>query len=62
MCGKAADVYLPALKFIPDWFVMNKKLKKLDDVVHSLMMIKIFIIDLWLGVKDIKNVRNLKKK
>ena len=32
-CGKAFDASLPALKFVPDWFVTNKTLKKIDDVV-----------------------------
>ena len=31
MCNKAACRYdfLPALKFVPDWFVTNKMIKKL---------------------------------
>ena len=34
MCDKAVDVSLPALNFFPDsWFVMNKMLEKLNDVV-----------------------------
>ena len=28
MCDKAIDDFLPALKFVPDWFVTNKMIKK----------------------------------
>ena len=36
MCDKAVDVCLSALKFVPDWLVMKKKMiKKLDDAVFS---------------------------
>ena len=35
MCDKAGDACLPALKFAPFWFVMNKMFEKLDDVVFS---------------------------
>ena len=35
MCDKVVDVCLPALKFIPDWFVANKMLGKLDNSVIS---------------------------
>ena len=31
MCDKAADTFLPTLKFGPDWFVIKKWLKKIDD-------------------------------
>ena len=27
MCDKATDAYLPALKFVPNWFVTNKMLE-----------------------------------
>ena len=33
MCDKAVDEFLPALKFVPDWFVTNKILEKLNDVL-----------------------------
>ena len=33
MCDKAVDACLPALKFIPDWFFINKMLEKLDDII-----------------------------
>lgn len=34
MYDKAVDVSLPVLNFFPDsWFVMNKMLEKLNDVV-----------------------------
>ena len=35
MCDKAIDAYLPALKFISDWFVINKMLENLDIIVFS---------------------------
>ena len=31
MCDKATDAFLSTLKFAPDWFVTNKKIKNLDD-------------------------------
>ena len=34
MCDKAVDASLPALKLVPDWFIMNKIFEK-DDVVFS---------------------------
>ena len=35
MCDKTVDACLRALKLVPDWFVSNKMLEKLDDVVFS---------------------------
>ena len=35
MCDKAVDDFLPALKFVPDWFVTNKMLEKLDDTLFA---------------------------
>ena len=35
MYNKVADACLPALKFVPDWFFINKILLKLDNVVFS---------------------------
>ena len=35
MYHKAVDVFLTTLKFVPDWFVTNKMLEKLGDVVFS---------------------------
>ena len=29
MCDKAADNFLPTLKFLPDWFITSKMIKKL---------------------------------
>ena len=29
MCDKAADDYLSALKFVPDWFVTDKMIRNL---------------------------------
>ena len=33
MCDKAVDACLSLLKFVPDWLVMNKMLKDLDNAV-----------------------------
>ena len=30
-CDKAVDDFLPTLKFVFDWFVTNKMIKKLDN-------------------------------
>ena len=35
MCDKAAYAFLPPLKFVPDCFVTNNMLEKLDDVIFS---------------------------
>ena len=35
MYDKAVDSYLPALKFVPDWFVPSKIIEKLDHSVFS---------------------------
>ena len=35
MYHKAVDIFLTILKFVPDWFVTNKMLEKLGDVVFS---------------------------
>ena len=35
MCDKAVDSFPPTLKFVPDWFVTSKMIKKLDDAVFS---------------------------
>ena len=35
MCNKAVHAFLPILKFIRDWFVTNKILKKFDDVFSN---------------------------
>ena len=35
MCDEAADDCLAALKFIRDWFVSRKMLKKFDNALHS---------------------------
>ena len=32
MCDKIVNVSLPTLKFVLEWFVMNKMVEKLDDV------------------------------
>ena len=35
MCDKAVDDFLPNLKFVPDWFVTSKIIKKPDDDLFS---------------------------
>ena len=35
ICDKAADDFLLALKFVPDWFVTNKMIKKLDNALFT---------------------------
>ena len=35
MCDKAVDVCLPALEFVPDWFLTDKMLEKFDNFVFS---------------------------
>ena len=35
MCSKAVDDFLPALKFVPDWFVISKMIKKLLTVLFA---------------------------
>ena len=35
MCNKAFDAFLSTLKFVPDWFVTRKMIKKLDNDLFS---------------------------
>ena len=35
MCNKGVDDFLPALKFVPDWFVTGKIIKKLLTVLYA---------------------------
>ena len=35
MCNKAADDFLPALKFVLDWFVISKMIKKVLTVLYA---------------------------
>ena len=35
MCDKPFDDFLPALKFIPDWFVTSKMIKKLHNALFE---------------------------
>ena len=35
MCNKAVDDFLPALKFVPDWFVTSKFIKKLLTALYA---------------------------
>ena len=44
MCDKAVDAFPPILKFIPDWFVLNKMLDKNLKMLYSLIMIWTWMI------------------
>ena len=35
MCHKAVDDFLPALKFVPDWFFTSKMIKKFRNVLFT---------------------------
>ena len=35
MCDEAVDDFLPTLRFVSDWFVTSKKIKKLDNNLFS---------------------------
>ena len=35
MCNKAIDDFLPALKYVPDWFVTSKIIKKLLNAFYA---------------------------
>ena len=35
MCDKAVDDFLSALKFVPDWFVTSKIIKKLHNALFT---------------------------
>ena len=35
ICDDAVDDFLVALKFVPDWFVTNKMIAKLDSALFS---------------------------
>ena len=35
MCDEAIDAFLRALKFVPEWFVTNEMLEKLDNVFSN---------------------------
>ena len=38
MYDKAVDAFLPTSKFVPDWFVTSKMIKKLDHELFSNMI------------------------
>ena len=35
MCDKDVNVFLPTLRFVPDWFVSYEMLEKLDDALFT---------------------------
>ena len=39
ICGKAVDACLPALQFVPDWFLTNKMLVKLDNTASCIFLL-----------------------
>ena len=41
MCDEAVDDCLAALKFIPDWFVTSKMIKKLFSDLYAMIMYSI---------------------
>ena len=69
MCDKAVDKFLPALKFVPDWFVTGKIIIKLhnalfeDDNILFLMKIlemSYFPVMKWLFLMQILIIITLK--
>ena len=48
MCDKAVDAFPSTLKFLPDWFVTSKMIKKLNDDLFAndniSLLIKILIM------------------
>ena len=51
MCNEADDACLPAIKLVPDWFVINKFLEKTDkfaffnyDIVFAIVQ---FLLMIW---------------
>ena len=57
MCDEADDDCLAALKFIPDWFVTSKMLKKVDNVLHTnIIYYSIMKILIKLHLLFVKNV------
>ena len=62
MCNKAIDDFLPALKFVPYWFVTSKMIKKLlmqmitysymQMITYSILM-KILVMLYFLVIKRV---------
>ena len=55
MCDKVIDDFLPALKFVPDWFVLSKMIKKLSTGLYAdeglLFLMKILVMSYFLVMK-----------
>ena len=55
MCDKAVDGFLLALKFVIDWFVINKMIKKLHNALFAdddiIFLMKILVMSHFLGMK-----------
>ena len=55
MYDKVIDDFLPALKFVPDWFVLSKMIKKLSTDLYAdeglLFLMKILIMSYFLVMK-----------
>lgn len=54
MCNKVVDYFISGIKFLPDWFVTSKMIKKLftvlytDDNILFLINIPHFFVTKWL--------------
>ena len=63
---KVVESYLLAIKFVPDWFIMGKKIEKLDNAVFSNEdivfgdidsdIVRFFIFDIGLHSINLNNV------
>ena len=55
MCDKAVDDFLPALKFVPDWFVTSEMIKELLAALYAddniLILMKILVMLYFLVMK-----------
>ena len=55
MCNKAGNDFLPALKFVPDWFVTSKRIKNvllfhMQMIIYSILT-KILVMPYFLVMK-----------
>ena len=52
MSDKTVDTFLLTLKFVPNWFVISKMIKKLDDDCrYNLLLMKFLIMSHFLVMK-----------
>ena len=63
MCDKAVDDFPSALKFVPDWFVTSKIIKKLHNALFLdddiLFLMKILVMSHFLVMKWVFSVKIL---